>query len=191
MPKTALALAVLLSAASAMPALPPEGPSGAMVYERVGEELRQHRTDKEVQSRIKRLKRLAPTGDPRVVMALIQPVIELRPGGIARGLARDELLNALDLLERYYIPPSPEKVKEVGVEGGVGPSLPSGKFQARIGQNDAFRISSNKDGFGKSLFRDAVTSREDTDLSARKDAVRAWWWKNEDDLRRRAAKLPR
>jgi hypothetical protein len=182
MSKTALTLAVLLSAASPTPALPPDAPSGAMVYERVREELRQHSTDKDVQCRIKRLKRLAPTGDPRLVMALIQPVIELRPGGIASGLARDELLNALDLLERYYMPPPPEKVKEMVVNGGVGPYFPSGKFQTSMRQEEAFRSGSS--------FGTAKTKREDADLAARKDAARYWWWKNEADLRRRAKQLP-
>lgn len=153
-----------------------------MIYVKVGEELRKHSAEEDVGKRIERLKRLAPTGDPRVVMALIQPVIEVRPGGIACGRARDELLNALDLLERYYMPPPPEKVKEVVVEGGVGPSLPSGKFQTWMRQEEAFRTGSSF-GTGK-------TKREDADLAARKDAARFWWWKNEADLRRRAKQLP-
>jgi hypothetical protein len=64
-----LAVLALLSPGKAV-AGPPEGVSGKMVLDEVADGLRQYRMTRDQNRRINWLERLAPTGDPRVAVAL-------------------------------------------------------------------------------------------------------------------------
>jgi hypothetical protein len=74
MSRTALAALPLLAALALPPgealAGPPEGASGKMAFDRVADGLRKYRKAADVDRRIGWLDRLAPTGDPRVAVAL-------------------------------------------------------------------------------------------------------------------------
>lgn len=84
MPKTLLALPLLLSVVPVASALPPEAPSGAMVLQRdeVADGLWEYRKEKDEEKRVEWLAKLAPTPDPRVAVALGEalsdPSLEVR-----------------------------------------------------------------------------------------------------------------
>jgi hypothetical protein len=122
-----VAALALLSPGNAV-AGPPDPVPTRMVTDKVAEGLRQYRKEPDAQRRGELLRRLAPTGDPRVAVAL--------------GEARME-----------------------------GPSS--------LGGEDA------------SLLLYEWFLSDDDDFSEVIRSVRIWWKKNEADLRRRAATLPR
>ncbi len=65
-----LALLTLLVPVSAI-AGPPEGASTRLVLDEVSEGLRQYRKESAPEQRLRRLEKLAATGDPRVYVALL------------------------------------------------------------------------------------------------------------------------
>jgi hypothetical protein len=68
-----LTLAILFLPAPGMAsARPPEGASGKMVLDEVADGLRKYRKEPDPERRLDRLTRLAPTGDPRVAVALAE-----------------------------------------------------------------------------------------------------------------------
>jgi hypothetical protein len=79
-----------------------------MVLDKVGEGLKQFLEEKDHERRLRWLKQLAPTRDPRVAVVLGELVNE---AWTAKGpLNTDEqvadVAAARDLLERYYMPPA-------------------------------------------------------------------------------------
>ena len=68
----AVAMTLLIVVAVGMPghAGPPEGPSGRMVRDEVAEGLLRYRKTNDSEKRRALLRQLAPTGDPRVAVAL-------------------------------------------------------------------------------------------------------------------------
>ncbi len=91
-----LLLAPLSALAPASLAGPPEAPSGQMALDEVADGLRQYRKEKEKGKRLEWLRRLAPTGDPRVGVALGEALEAL---GVRDHLARHA---EVDLIEEHY-----------------------------------------------------------------------------------------
>jgi len=69
--KTLPTLLVLLVLAPVTPAGPPGRVSGRMAFDEVSEGLRKYRAEKDPEKRVRWLEKLAPTGDPRVYVALL------------------------------------------------------------------------------------------------------------------------
>ena len=66
----ALAVLLLLGPCSTAPAGPPEGVPGRMVLDEVADGLRRYRAARTPEAKVAWLKRLAPSRDPRVAVAL-------------------------------------------------------------------------------------------------------------------------
>lgn len=116
MPKTLLALLLLLAAVPVAFAGPPEGVSGAMVFDEMVDGFLRYPREKGDGRRIEWLKRVAPGRDPRVAIALVELVFDgddlamreeaaltlwvhyIHPGGSRDAFLRDpEKLRALRL----------------------------------------------------------------------------------------------
>jgi hypothetical protein len=106
-----IAVVALVSPGKAFAGPPKEVP-GRMVFDEVVEGLRRFRKENDPQKQLAWMKRLAPTGDPRVGVALFDWVATA--GFDQVGMA------AGDLLERYYSPPKREKRPPLG---GIGSPL--------------------------------------------------------------------
>src|SRR5690348_6758493 len=97
MPRKLLAVFVLLAAlAVSASAGPPEGVSGKVVFDQVADGLRKYRAEKDKGRRLDWLKRLAPTHDPRVGVALGEALEAL---GVRDHLQRHV---EVDLIEQFY-----------------------------------------------------------------------------------------
>jgi hypothetical protein len=96
MSKARLSLVLVLSLAPALRASPPEGPSGEMVLDEVADGLRKYRKETDDGRRITWLRRLAPTEDVRVAVAL----------GEALGSGSELAVCARQLLLDHYVPRS-------------------------------------------------------------------------------------
>jgi hypothetical protein len=81
------------------PAGPPEGMSGRMVLDKVADGLRRYQRDQSPSGRMTWLKRLAPSKDPRVAIALAEESV-----GAAPTFGDDGRQYAAFLLIRHYIP---------------------------------------------------------------------------------------
>jgi hypothetical protein len=83
MPKTFAAVLLLAVLALALPgkavAGPPEGISGRMVFDEVGDWLKKYQKENDEGKRVKWLRRLAPTRDPRVAVVLSEAYFGRRP----------------------------------------------------------------------------------------------------------------
>ena len=86
----ALALLLLPLIVSVASAGPPPGPSGAMVLDELADGLRRYQREANPERRVRWLKRLAPTRDPRVGVALGQALTDDAPE--VRSAAADLLL---------------------------------------------------------------------------------------------------
>src|SRR5438309_980167 len=75
-----LALLAVLSPGPVALAGPPEAVSGRMVLDEVADGLRRYRNEGDVGKRMEILWRLAPTGDPRVAVALGEALSDPSPG---------------------------------------------------------------------------------------------------------------
>jgi hypothetical protein len=102
MPRTFAAVPLLALALSLpVPALagPPEWPSGKLVFvDEVADGLRKYRWEPDPEKRIKWLRRMAPTCDPRIALELGETWTEVR--GKQSSAVRDV---ALDCLADYYV----------------------------------------------------------------------------------------
>jgi hypothetical protein len=78
---------------------PPEGVSGAMVLDEVADGLRRYRMARTPQASMTLLRRLAPTRDPRVAVALADAAV-----GDNSPLTGSGRQHAAWLLMRHYIP---------------------------------------------------------------------------------------
>jgi hypothetical protein len=123
-----LAVLALLSPGKAVDG-PPEGAAGKMVLDEVADGLRKYGEEKDPAKRLGWLKRLAPSRDPRVGVAL---------GETFWKVPEEVWCGATQLVIRYYLKGEVENP-------GLGPGL----------------------------------------------RTERWWERNEADLRRRAAQLPR
>jgi hypothetical protein len=101
MRRTLFAVSLTLALLAGLPpgnavAGPPEGVSERMVLDEVAEGLRDYRQERDPEKRLAWLKRLAPTKDPRVAVAL--------------AAADDDVAETSALLSRYYLsrPPTDE-----------------------------------------------------------------------------------
>ena len=87
MPRTTFATVLPLLAVLALSlpgeaiAGPPEGISGRMVFDEVGDGLKKYQKEKDEGKRVKWLRRLAPTRDPRVAVVLSEAYFGRRPNG--------------------------------------------------------------------------------------------------------------
>jgi len=89
-----LALFSLVPPVTAARAGPPEGPSGRMVRDEVADGLLRYRRATDSERRRALLRQLAPTGDPRVAVALGEALA-------SAGFAYPEIV----LLAKFYLPP--------------------------------------------------------------------------------------
>src|SRR5690242_17479371 len=91
-----LLLASLRVLAPASLAGPPDAPSGRLALDEVADGLRKYHKEKNRAKRLEWLRRLAPTGDPRVGVALGEALEAL---GVRDTLARHV---EVDLIEEHY-----------------------------------------------------------------------------------------
>jgi hypothetical protein len=95
----ALAVFVLLTDGPSTHAGPPDTPSGVMVLDEVAHGLREYRKASEPARRIAWLKRLAPSKDPRVAIALAEESV-----GDTPTLGADARQYMALLLVKHYVP---------------------------------------------------------------------------------------
>ena len=161
-----LPLAVILLAPS-LPvksvARPPEGVSGKIVLDEVADGLRRYQAEKdEGKVCLDILKRLAPTRDPRVGMALAYRFDTGKRLQIHRR--GDNLDQVSQLLEEYFLPPHSY--------AATPPPTMMGRARGTSGRPDV------------------VISNVGSLLDEHQYAVRDWLEKNGGDLNRRAKHLP-
>jgi len=165
-----LLVALVLSSPGQVAAGPPERVPAKLALDTVANGLRKYRKETDAKERIQWLKRLAPTRDPRVAVALFE-CLDAPPTFPYVIGSPDPRLSAWDLLQRYYLPPPPPSVVESGF--GFGSSLPAARFQVATGRID--------DHWPAPFARRAIDAPS---------VAPAWRRANEADLRRRAKQLP-
>jgi hypothetical protein len=83
------------------PAGPPEGASGKMAFDRVGAGLDRYRRERDLSKQLRWLERLAPSGDPRVGVALGEYVSDDNPHAARQIVAL--------LLLRHFVPAAAQR----------------------------------------------------------------------------------